>query len=226
MIARLVKRHVPQFREGRFWGRRYSEQILPRPEDVKHWFFYCALNPVLAGLVRNTKSYRGYNSFWDARAGITRTFKVFLRGEYLEAKFKGIDVSPKDFIREHKLRFSRLPNMEELSDTAYKEELDKELDTRQLQAVKTFEANGGRYPDSNKVNKIVPGTFPRKTKKSKRDSYRPLVLTLCPMTRHKVLSNYFDICDKHRESADSWKQGNYLVEFPPGTYRPPLLKAA
>ncbi len=85
IIAKLVAEHVNEFGEGKLWARRYSEQVLPRDEDVEHWFYYIALNEPLSGLSSSLKTENGYNSFSDSVAARVRKFKIFERSAYNEA---------------------------------------------------------------------------------------------------------------------------------------------
>src|SRR5262249_8637853 len=71
-IARAVKRFTPEYRGGRFFDRRYSNEFLPSAEDVEEYFFYTVLQPIKDGLVENLSDFPGYNCFHDAIHGIER----------------------------------------------------------------------------------------------------------------------------------------------------------
>ena len=51
-LLKLVKKYVRSFGEGPVFQRRYSEQAIPLESDLEDRFFYCALQPVQAGLCK------------------------------------------------------------------------------------------------------------------------------------------------------------------------------
>jgi REP element-mobilizing transposase RayT len=219
IIPKLVKRFVPHFRDGRLWGRRYSEQALPREEDLRHWFYYCALNPVSSGLTRVAKDYPCYNSFWDASAGRERTFKIFLRSEFLEARYAGRAVTAADFVKKHTLKYSKLPGIGG-GPEAYMQSLRADFNERQRVAVEARLQDHLGFAPIEKIRGTLPGSYPFQTKTSSRYDLRPLVLSLCVDAKKEFLQDYFEIVSRFRLAATAYRQGDWNVTFPPGTYRP------
>ena len=73
----------------------------------------------------------------------------------------------------------------------------------------------------NAVRIYLRLTSPRNTKKSSRNSKRPLVLTSCPERRRRFLDWYFGIYNLYKKAVLEYLSGNLAAVFPPGTYRPP-----
>ena len=71
-----------------------------------------------------------------------------------------------------------------------------------------------------------PGDIPFFTKTSTMDSHRPRVLSNDLIRREKGLAWYFAIYEKYKEASKAFREGNLLVEFPQGTYRPPTFTVA
>ena len=61
--AEAVKYTVAEFEGGPVFERRYSEQGVVTNPSITDRFFYCALQPVNAGLCQRISEYPGYNSF-------------------------------------------------------------------------------------------------------------------------------------------------------------------
>ena len=222
-VARVVGRYVKAHGRRSVWARRYSYQILPRSEDIMHWFFYAALNPVSSGLCRTIASYRSYNSFQDAAAGRTRTCEWLDWSKYTMKRRYNPAIEVEQFITKYELSFSRLPGFEHLSATAYAELLHTELQKRQTEKVAERDLRGQKFmADFNRSPK--QGDRPFSTKTSTRTSYRPLVLTLCSTTKRAVLDTYFRILDRFKEASDLYRNKNTFVQFPSGTYPPPKLR--
>ena len=133
-VARAVPRKT-NHPGGRFWGRRYSNEFLPRDEDVEKYFFYTVLQAVQDGLVERISDYPGYNCFDDAVWGRERKFKVVRWGEYNAAKRLMKPVAIKDYTDIVKLRFERLPGYEKLSQREYAQLMQKKLEAYRKEAI-------------------------------------------------------------------------------------------
>ena len=89
--------------------------------------------------------------------------------------------------------------------------------------VKERLAEGKGFAGREVLERMHPGDKPRTTKTSSRNSKRPLVLTLNPEARKIYVDRYFLLLEAYREASRQYRSGALDVEFPPGTYRPPLL---
>lgn len=226
IFARLVGYHVPSFREGKLWARRYSAQLLPRDEDVKHWFFYCALNPVLSGIAERISDHLSYNSFSDATSDRIKTFRVLNGEAFNAARRYNPNVSKSDFIETYPLKFSRLPGCNESPLIAYKKELLDNLEARRCEAIKNRFESGKGFARLTDMRNLRSGALPRTTKTSHRYSFRPLVLSTCSKIRDQFLGIYFDLLGRFKEASKEYLSGNSDVSFPSYTYRPPLLQSS
>ena len=220
IIAKLTATYVPEFTDGRLWARRFAEQTLPRPEDIRHWFFYAALNPTLSGLTKDPLKYSSYNSFRDAVSQKKRTFTVFDKHGFHEAQRRGHEVNPGQFMETFTLHWSKLPGLQKLGNDDYHRCLVKEFRARLVEAVQAAEEAGKKFPSMNLIKSISPGARPRHSKKSHRYSFRPLVLTLCFDAKTRFLNRYFSIVDQFKLAVEKLKGGILDATFPRGTYRP------
>ena len=215
--ARLIGRAVGIHGRRSVWGRRYSWQILPRDEDIRHWYYYLVLNPVSSGLVEEPKQYNSYSSFLKDK----ETYTWVDYSKYLLKKRYDPEVSMKDFEITYTLTYSKLPGSEEEEMLAYRSKLIEELEVRRLEAVAKRKTNGFGFMGLRKLMEQKVGARPRRTKTSTRDTFRPLVLTLCKKTKKLILSWYFYIKDKFQEASELFRSGQHSAIFPTGTYRPP-----
>ena len=222
-LARLVGRHVSAHGRRSVWARRYSYQVLPRDEDVRHWFFYVALNPVSSGITRSVPQYPSYNSFFDAAKDIHRQYAWIDWSSYLVHKRTHPEAKPADFAKEYLLKLSRLPAQEGLSQVDYRQSLVNELGRRQKELVAEREKAGKGFLGVAKLQSQAPGAYPRSTKSSTRHSFRPLVLTLCAKARRSFLQLYFSIYDAFKTASAAFRLGKDHEPFPEGTYPPPRL---
>lgn len=219
-LARAVTRYCPSYPGGNLWGRRYSNEFLPAPEDVENWFFYTVLQPVQDGLVEKISDFPGYNCFHDAVWGIKRKFKVMNWSAYYEAKRWNPRVQKISFLEEYTLEYKRLPGYEHLSQKEYAHLMMQKLEARRLEIVAKRYAEGKGFLGREALLKIKPGALPRQTKVSTRTSHRPRVLCVCAKRRSETLDWYFEVHFRYKEASAAYRKGDYQALFPPGTYRP------
>ena len=221
-VARLVGRYVKVHGRRSVWARRYSHQVVPRAQDIRHWFYYVGLNPVISGLVRNNRNYPSYNSFYDAASGLERTFSWIDWSAYLLARRSRPEVKPQDYAKDYTLKFSKLPDNKASSDEEYQRELLKELLERQESEIQKRIAQGKGFLGVAKLKAQAVGSLPKNPKTSTRYSFRPLVLTLCGHTKNAYLKSYFYTLRLYNESSRMFRNGNRNIGFPLRTYPPPL----
>ncbi len=222
MIAKLTEQYVSGF-DGKLWARRFSDSILPNSEDIEHYFFYMALNPVSSGVTRNIRKYSQYNSFFDAATRTKREFEVFEKSAFNEAIRRGKKVDRQDFTKRYTLQFEKLPGYESLAVGEYRNMLLKKLEQKSHLLVREKLQLGHGFADEAK-DLVRVGARPRKTKTGSRDSFRPVILCLCSETKKLFLDWYFTIKAKFKEASNKYRAGDLMVEFPIGTYKP-LLSA-
>ncbi len=225
-VARAVPRFQPKYISagGSFWARRYSAEYLPGPEDIEEQFFYTVLQPVLDGLVDDISKYLGYNCFEDAVRGRVRKYAVVNWKAYNDAIRwnEGIDI--KHFIEYHELRYERLPQYSQLSWKEYEALMRTKLRERTAEALR--ERRVKRSAGAQVLKYTVPGSRPRKTKRSDRNSHRPRILSKDDQRRAEGKTWYFSIYFKYQECSKRYREGELTVDFPDGTYRPPAFTVA
>lgn len=219
-VARAIPRYVRNYPGGRLWGRRYSAEFTPAPEDIEDKFFYTVLQVVQDGLESSISRYPGYNCFHDAVHGISRKFKVVRWTEYHAAKRHNSDVRIQDFIDTVTLKYERIPGYENLTQAEYAALMERKLEERRLEIVRKRSAKGLGFVGRERLLKMIPGSRPQKTKTSHDRSHRPRVLSVCPQRRAEEKAWYFDLYFRYKEASRRYRAGELDVEFPEGTYRP------
>ena len=219
-VAESVKLLSESFESGPLFERRYCNQVLPEAGDIEDYFFYIALQPVTSGLCARVSEYPCHSFFNDAASEIEREYKYFSYGEYYKAKLKDPGTKKHKFWRKHTLRFQRLPNYKNLKRAEYKKLMHEKLEERRVVAIEklTQEREKLRFMTKSELRKVKPGSRPKNTKKGGR---RPLVLAKCPIARKIYLDWYFSVVNEFKEVSKKYRAGDFTINFPPGTFRPP-----
>lgn len=222
-VAEGVRYFVPEFEGGSVFARRYAEQAVPEPEDLEEYFFYCALQPIQAGLCEHLKDYPGYNSFEDAISGIPRLVEDVDWTSFRRAQRRNRQAKVEDFTTLRKLVYKRLPQYDHLSQEEYRRLMLKKFEERRLAIVHQRRAEEKGFLGREKLLKTVPGEKPLHTKTSTRESKRPLVLTKSLEAKKSFLEWYFSVFQAFKSAVGCYFAGDLTVKFPPGTFRPPCF---
>jgi len=220
IISKLTASRVKTFDGGKLWARRVRVQAVPLDGDILNQFYYCALNPVAAGLCRQLKDYKSYSSFSDAIHGRKRKFTVVNWQRYNNLKRKCPTLKPKDCETTHTLTYSRLPGFETLSKSQYASRMLKELEKRRGEVIQKRLSERKGFATAETLKKQYPGTKPKATKTSTRETHRPLVLTSCLKAKQTFLDFYFGMLGAFKLASHKFRNGIANYEFPPGTYLP------
>jgi hypothetical protein len=223
-VARAVPRYQSKYPGGRFWGRRYSSEYLVGSPDVEDRFFYTVLQPVNDGLVDDIKDYPGYNCFEDAVTGTARQYRVVKWKEFNDARRWDPSVSIEEFTELCTLTYDRLPGYEHLSQSEYEMLMRKKLDERTKEVLRA--RNGKPSLGAARLKEVAPGTRPKRTKTSGPRDHRPRVLSKDAVRRSAGDSWYFSIYFDYKVASKRYRAGEPQVEFPEGTYKPPLFTVA
>lgn len=223
-IQKSVKRLLPRFKGGPLWARRYSNEFIPEAADIEKEFFYCALQPVRAGLCEHIEDYPGYNSFDDAVSGKERPIEVIDWTAYSNAKRSNPNVDIKKYQKIILLKYKRLPGYELLSQEQYRTLMYKKLEEQRIALIAERQAKGKSFMGKTLLCKQKLGVRPKNTKTSTRFSFRPIILCSYQIARKAFLSFFFDVLSRFKKASEEFRKGNLTVIFPPGTYRPFLLE--
>jgi len=223
-VARAIPRYQPKYPGGRFWARRYSSEHVVSAPDLEEVFFYTVLQPVNDGLVDDIKEYPGYNCFEDAITGRERHYRVVKWKEFNDARRWDPGISIDEFTEFCTLKYERLPGYEHLSQRQYEAQMREKLAQRTAEVIR--KRNGKPSLGSSNLKKIKPGSQPKKTKTSGPQDHRPRVLSRSNKRRSVGKTWYFHIYFEHREASKRYRNGDTDVEFPKGTYKPPIFTVA
>ncbi len=222
-VARAVPRFCKKHKGGNLWARRYSNEFVPRNEDIEAEFFYTVLQPVQDGLVESIDLYPWYNCFYDAIRGIERSFPVVDWTKYNSDKRwkKNIDIS--EYTTWHELQYEkRLPGYEDMPQKEYEELMIKKLRKRTKEIVKARRAAGKGFLGRKNLLRVVEGSRAKNPKLSTRWSHRPRVLCSCSETYKNMMKWYFDMLYRFYDASYSYRiDGFNESNFPPGMYKPP-----
>lgn len=222
-----VKRHTPEYPGGKLFARPYSQEFLPAAEDIESYFFYTVLQPVKDGLVPKISLYPFYNCFHDAVHGIEREFTVVNWARYNAARRRNPNVRIQEFLETVFLKYDRIPGYDHLSQREYAGMMKEKLEVYRQKTIAKRESEGKfEFLGPEKLLQMRRGTRAKKPKISTRKSKRPRILCVNAERWAYYMDWYFQLYWLYKAASKLWRSGDLSVEFPPGTYRPPLKAIA
>ena len=219
-IAKRINRQ--QSTRGHFWERRYDEQMVIDESDVLEAFLYVTCNAVSHGLVEHPLLWPGLNSYQHCLDGRDREYlftdyTAFGKACQL-AKNRGKRVRISDYQSKHKLRITALPQYSQLSNKEIRKLLSALIKERTARIKKERKAQGlgflGRERIQNQHHRDVPQTVKR--------SPRPICYTKHFEAKKRFMEWFFPWLEGFREASKRFRSGDFSVQFPEHSIRPPI----
>ena len=209
-------------REGSLWGRRYDDQIVITEVDALEGLLYVLTKPTKHGQVSHPKHWPGLNSWWPVLDGKPRSYPFTHYTQYHAAKRKaerrGERVNIRNYQSQHSLRISPIAQYAGMSFEERNGILVPLVEQRVEQLCGERKVQGKGFQGRKKVLSQRPGSVPREVSKSPR----PSCYTKNPEAKKQYKKEYRLKRAWYTDASIKFRSGDFEVEFPPHTFRPPL----
>lgn len=212
-------------RRGPLWARRYDAQAIVDDEGTADRMGYTVNNPTAANLVDDPELWPGLNLAYGM--GDADTFEpVYFDRTAWHRNKRPKDLAP--FFKTTTLTLSPVPSCEGMSREVYYQSLRTWIGEAhaKVEAKRADKQDDAPYPRKAKTlgaAKVLQASFDQRPKHPSRKR-RPYTFGRAANVRehnHGMLRAIAGFND----SADRLRAGQLDVEFPEGTYRPPLMSA-
>lgn len=216
-------------KRGPLWARRYDAQPILDDTSTAKRLGYAANNPRAANLVDDPNLWPGLNLAYGTSEDQTLTFTYFDRTAWQRAK-RPKDIGP--FMKQATLVLSPIPSCEGMSPEQYRQSLQTWIDDAQdKHLAKRGQKEGSEAtpvePHQRKtlgIDGVVHTGFAHRPR-SPSFSRRPYAFGTPEAVRaHR--QGMLALMADYDDCADRYRRGEWDVEFPEGTYRPPMMQAA
>jgi len=212
-------------KSGTLWQRRYDAQAVVDDHGAAERHGYLTDNPRKAGLVDDPAHWPGLNLAYGFGDTDTPTFEYLDRTAW-HAAGRPDDLGP--FFRSVTLTLSPLPSCEGSTRESYRASLQSWIEVAHAKAVakeREPQRTTTRTPRAALgVEKVIVTPFETWPKQPAR-SERPYVFG-APDACRAYTGAVVAVGQEHHECSRRYAEGDHTVTFPPGTYSPPLLRAA
>jgi hypothetical protein len=221
LLAEGINKHLG--REGGVFSSKSRDVHCVDNESVEDRFFYALMNPVKDGLCDKIKHWGGFSTYAILGEGQTETYTYIDRTAWNRAGKERSGKPIEAFEKTINLEFTPLPGWENLAAS--------QRQTRIRRRVRELEKH---FREEREKESRFAITKERMAKVDHRDRPKtPAVKTrkpLCHAASHEARKLYEaehrEFRKAHRQASISFLSGHFDVEFPKGSFRPPLLLPA
>lgn len=202
------------------WARRADIQPVLDDASSTDRVAYCVDNPRKAGLVAEPEHWPGLNLCFGLSDSDQLHFEYFDTTAWNRAR-RPDDIEP--FFEAATLELSPLPALEGRERDAYAKDVRRWVAERvRQQATEAAEQPAPQQPTLG-VDKVVGSAFDQRPKHPKRGR-RPYCFGSAEL-RHEHYQQSSALLQVYGDKSERFRLGHRQVQFPPGTYPPPLLMA-
>ena len=208
-------------REGHFWAGRARVEEITSDNKAEKLLGYGACNVVKDGLVEKANQWRGFSTTEMLSRGGRLAFEYVDRTLWWKSGADHRDVDPSKYTRSTEVVLHPLPSWTDISPDERQARFRHIVRDREELARKERAAEG-------KTNVKGMARIERENPFSKPS--RPRERTPQPLCHADTVEEYKayeleykEIVKAHRIASAAFRSGCFDVEFPPGTFRPPLV---
>jgi len=222
-FAGLAAREFNRFykREGHFWSGRARIEEITSDNKAEKLLGYGACNVVKDGLVEKASDWKGLSSTKVLSFGGKLKFTYINRTLWWKKGAKNKDVAPSEYTRETEIDLHPLPAWVKLSVSSRQRRFCEIVQNHEEQAKLEREKEGiTSVKGMSKIARLSP--FSKPTSPRKR-TVQPLCHADTQEEYKLYKEKYKGIAQEHQKASIAFRSGYLDVEFPPGTFRPPLI---
>ena len=207
-------------REGPVWSSRVRSREAIDDQSLEQQLFYSVTNMVKDGLVDKVTHSKGFSCYSSLATGKTEKYWYYDRTAWWK---QGGPLGRKPlsaFKKWVKVKFEPIPTWENVPEHKWQAHFRREVRCVEQTERSTREKEQRRPLGPVKLSKLDPRSRPRTTKKRTKQP-------LCHASDMEAAAAYKRewrvFLDAFYRASGKFLSGNYHVEFPDGSFRPPLV---
>jgi REP element-mobilizing transposase RayT len=219
LLAENINRHLQ--REGALFAARASDVPCIDDESVHDRFYYAVTNPVKDGLCHSVKSWKGFSSYPFVALGKAARFQYLDRTAWHRAGAVNTRAARQACMRTAELQFTPLPGTERWTAAKRRTQIEAQVAEREAALRQERKQQGLTTMTAAQLSRLSHFDRPRNPKPN---TPRPLCHGASELTRAQFRVAHRAFLTAYREASRRYLQGHWLVAFPAGSLRPPVLR--
>ena len=219
IVAKELNRHYG--REGHFWSSRARVEEIISDGKAEALLGYGACNVVKDGLVEKAAHWKGFSTIEALSWGKPLEFEYIDRTLWWKLGADHREVDPSKYTKQVSIELKPLAGWEKLPVAARQERFRQIVRDHEILAAEARRAEGiVKVKGMAEIEQESPFSKPQHQRKK---SPEPLCHAETEEEREIYEAEYREIVKAHRLASAAYRSGCYEVEFPTGTFRPPLV---
>jgi hypothetical protein len=219
LLARELNRH--HHREGALYSTRNRSQECIDDPSLEQQLLYAVTNVVKDGLVDRVAHWKGVSSYQQLATGERDRYRYINWSRWWAAGGRRSKRSPEEFVEWVEVELSPLPSWEGMKPAqrqAHFRRLVRQLE-QELRAQR--EREGRRVMGPRKLARVDPRGRPLERKPR---TPQPLCHASTAAGRRQYEQDWREFLREYYAASARYRSGEWEVEFPAGTFRPPLIE--
>ena len=221
ILAEEINRYLE--REGAIFSSASRDVECVDNESVADRYEYALTNPVKDGLVERVAHWKGFSSYDALARGKDEVYTYIDRTAWHKAGGKRSGKSLEAFTKTIRLTFTPLPGTENLTPEQRQADIRRRCRELEKQFRHERQELGKTVMGQAKLSKLKHRDRPKTKAKRTR---KPICHAASDEARQAFREAYKAFLDAYRIASAAYRSGCYDVEFPAGSFRPPLIVAA
>jgi hypothetical protein len=219
IVAKELNRHYG--REGHFWSSRARVEEIVSDSRAEALLGYGACNVVKDGLVERAAHWNGFSTTEALSSGKPLEFEYIDRTLWWKLGADHREIDPSKYTKRVRIELEPLRSWEQLSEAARQERFLQIVKDHERLAEQERLAEGiVKVKGMRQIEQESPFARPRHRRKK---SPQPLCHAETEEECKTYEAEYRETVKAHRQASAAYRSGCYDVEFPKGTFRPPLV---
>jgi len=208
-------------REGHFWSERARVEEIISDNKAEKFLGYGACNPVKDGLVEKAKEWEGFSTNNALLKGQKLVFEYENRTKWWKSGADHKPVDPKEYMEQVEVMLYPIPSWKMLSKSQRQKRFRQIIHNHEAIARRDRRAEGiEQVKGMARIHRESPFSKPKRPRKK---TPQPLCHADTKADYLKYEEDYKETVKAHREASAAYRSGQFHVEFPKGTFRPPLV---
>ena len=188
--------------------------------SLEQQFFYALTNPVKDGLVDRLSHWKGFSSYNQLARGEDEVFTYYDRTAWHKS---GQKKPIQAFMKSARVEFTPLPSLENMKPEERRMYIRREVRLIEQSCREQRALEGRRVMTPARLQRTDPRDRP--VNRPKRTP-KPLCHCSSPGLAKEYKDMHLEFLKSYRISSAYYRSGVYDVEFPPGSFKPPLIELA
>ena len=222
-FAGLVARELNRLlgREGHLWSTRARVEEIISDNKAEKLLGYGACNPVKDGLVDKAKDWEGFSTNNAIAKGQKLVFEYENRTKWWKSGADHKPVDPKEYMEQIEMVVHPIPSFKKLSKSQRQKRFRQIIHNHEAIARRDRRAEGiTQVKGMARIRRESPFSKP---KRPRQKTPQPLCHADTKSAYLAYEAEYKEIAERHRKASIAYRRGHFHIEFPKGTFRPPLV---